>query len=312
MTMPNFFVVGAQKAGTTSLYHYLDQHPEVYMSPAKEPFFFNHEIDSSGRLLKQEFGRRSLSRKPRFANIEEYRALFDGVHNEKAIGEASPLYIYAPGTAARIKRYVPKARIVALLRNPADRAYSAFLYAARIGVEPLTDFAQALQEEEQRIHDNWHYVYRYRDRGFYFGQLNAYFEEFGSENVGVWLYEDLKENPQRVSRSVYRFLGVDDSFVPDTSTKYNPASVPKSGLSRALIKGMNVVLPLAKKIGPSASVRIQDNWTYKVRQLVNKQILTEEPQPLDPKLRAELIEGYREDISRLQGLTGRDLSVWMR
>lgn len=202
--MPNFFVVGAQKAGTTSLYHYLDQHPEIYMSPAKEPFFFDHEIDSSGRLIRQKFGRRSLSRKPRFATIGEYQALFDGVREEKAIGEASPLYIYAPGTAERIKRYVPEARIVALLRNPADRAYSAFLYAVRIGVEPLTDFAQALEDEDRRIRDNWHYVYRYRDRGLYCRQLKAYFDVFGPERIGLWLYEDLKDDPQEISRSVYR------------------------------------------------------------------------------------------------------------
>jgi hypothetical protein len=96
MTMPNFFIVGAQKAGTTSLYHYLDQHPQVFMSPIKEPFFFDHEINPEGEVVRREFeGRRQP---PRFANIEEYRALFEGVGDEKAIGEASPLYIYAPGT----------------------------------------------------------------------------------------------------------------------------------------------------------------------------------------------------------------------
>ena len=110
-TMPNFFVVGAQKAGTTSLYHYLDQHPDVFMSPAKEPFFFDHELDPSGTVIKHEFGRRSLARNPRFANIAEYLTLFEGVQGETAVGEASPLYIYAPGTASRIKRYSPGAKI---------------------------------------------------------------------------------------------------------------------------------------------------------------------------------------------------------
>ncbi len=309
--MPNFFVVGAQKAGTTSLYHYLDQHPQVFMSPAKEPFFFDHEIDSAGKLVPQRFGRRSLSRKPRFANMGEYRALFEGVRDEKAVGEASPLYIYAPGTAERIKRYVPEARIVALLRNPADRAYSAFLYAVRIGVEPLTDFSRVLQEEERRIRDNWHYVYRYRDRGFYYGQLEAYYEAFGPKKVGVWLYEDLREDPQSVSSSVFRFLGVDDSFVPDTSARHNAARVPKNAVSRAIIKGMNGAFPVAKKIIPSSSVRVKDQWDFKVRQLVNSKILAKEPPPLDPTLRAELLEGYREDILRLQDLIGRDLSLWL-
>ena len=311
MTMPNFFVVGAQKAGTTSLYHYLDQHPEVFMSPAKEPFFFDHEIDPAGRLVRQKFGRRSLARKPRFANIEEYQALFDGVRDEKAVGEASPLYIYAPGTARRIERYVPQAKIVAILRNPADRAYSAFLYALRMGVEPLTDFRRVLQEEEQRIRDNWHFVYRYRDRGFYYGQIKSFYEVFGPEKVGVWLYEDLKENPHKVASGVFRFLGVDDSFVPDTSTKHNVARVPKNAVSRAAIKFMNGTFPMVKKIVPSSSVRIKDQWDFKVRQLVNSRLLSEEPAPLDLALRTSLIEDYREDIRRLQGLIGQDLSPWL-
>jgi hypothetical protein len=88
MTMPNFFIVGAQKAGTTSLYHYLNQHPQVYMSPIKEPFFFDHEMDSKGEVVRREFeGHRQP---PRFTNIEEYSTLFEGVRGEKAIGEATP------------------------------------------------------------------------------------------------------------------------------------------------------------------------------------------------------------------------------
>src|SRR5918994_968558 len=210
MTMPNFFIVGAQKAGTTSLYHYLNQHPQIYMSPVKEPFFFDHEINSKGDVVVRGFaGRRQA---PRYANLEEYQALFRGVGGETAIGEASPLYIYAPGTPERIKEYVPEARSVALLRNPADRAYSAYLHALRIGVEPLADFAQALREEEERIRNGWHYVFHYRNRGLYYEQIKRYYEVFGRESVGVWLYDDLKEDPARMVRSVFRFLGVEDTF----------------------------------------------------------------------------------------------------
>ncbi len=310
-TMPNFFVVGAQKAGTTSLYHYLEQHPDVFMSPAKEPFFFDHELDPSGSVIKHEFGRRSLARNPRFANIAEYLTLFEGVRGERAVGEASPLYIYAPGTASRIKQYSPGAKIVAILRNPADRAYSAFLYAVRIGVEPLTDFAQALREEEQRIRDDWHYVYRYRDRGLYHKQLKDYYDVFGPEKVGVWLYEDMREDPLGVSRSVFRFLGVDDAFAPDTSSRHNAARVPKNAFARATIRAMNKAFPVMKRIVPSSSVRVRDQWDHKVRQLVNSRILAADPPSLNPALRAELLEGYKEDISKLQGLIGRDLSPWL-
>ena len=133
ISMPNFFIIGAQKAGTTSLYRYLDQHPEIYFSPFNEPRFFAREINPDGEVVVQRFGGPSRRQPPRLANLDAYRALFRGVEGERAIGEASPTYIYAPGTAERIKKYVPGARAIALLRNPADRAYSPTCMPSRLG-----------------------------------------------------------------------------------------------------------------------------------------------------------------------------------
>jgi hypothetical protein len=307
MTMPNFFIVGAQKAGTTSLYHYLNQHPQVYMSPIKEPFFFDHEMDSKGEVVRREFtGHRQP---PRFTNIEEYSALFEGVRGEKAIGEATPLYIYAPGTPERIERCVPGAKAIALLRNPADRAYSAFLYAVRMGVEPLTDFAQALREEPFRLRNRWHYVFHYRSRGLYYQQLKRYYEVFGRERLGVWLYEDMREDPASVARSVFRFLEVDDTFATDTSSRYNPSGVPASGSARAAMRATDkAVWGLRKFLAPTSSIL---RLAFKMRRVVQSRVLTEPP-PIDPELRAGLVEGYKEDILRLQELIGRDLSRWLR
>jgi hypothetical protein len=307
MTMPNFFIVGAQKAGTTSLYQYLNQHPQVYMSPIKEPFFFDHEMDSKGEVVRREFG--GHRQPPRFNNIEEYSTLFEGVRGEKAIGEATPLYIYAPGTAERIERYVPGAKSIALLRNPADRAYSAFLYALRMGVEPLTDFTQALREEPFRVRNRWHYVFHYRSRGLYYQQLKRYYEVFGRERLGVWLYEDLREDPAGVAQSVFRFLEVDDAFAPDASSKYNPAGVPASGSARAAMKATNrAVWGLRMFLPPTSSIL---PLAFEMRRAVLSRVLTEPP-PIDPELREELLAGYEEEILRLQELIGRDLSTWLR
>jgi hypothetical protein len=300
MTMPNFFVVGAQKAGTTSLYHYLNQHPEVYMSPRKEPFFFDHELNAHGEVVQQKFGGPGDQQAPKYANIRDYEALFAGAKGEKAIGEASPLYIYAPGTAGRIKRYVPEAKLVALLRNPADRAYSAFLHARRIGKEPFRDFGEALRQEEGRIRDNWHYLFHYRNRGLYYAQLERYYEFFEREVIGIWLYEDLRDDPAGVVQSVFRFLGVDDEFVPDTSSRHNPARVPKNEAARVAVKAM--MLPGVGRIFPSAS---------RARRLVEGRIFTKPPS-VDPETRRKLIEGYRADIGLLQEAIGRDLSGWLR
>jgi|SRR5215218_5070943 hypothetical protein len=309
MAMPNFFIVGAQKAGTTSLYHYLAQHPQIYMSPVKEPYFFDHELDSEGRIVKENSENRSQQKGSRFPDFEAYRALFRGVEAETAIGEASTPYIYVSGTAERIERYVPGAKVIAILRNPADRAYSAFSHAVRIGMEPLTDFAQALQEEERRVSENSHLTFHYRNRGFYYGQLQRYYEIFGQERVGIWLYEDLKADPVATTQSIFRFLGVEDTFIPDTSSKHNLSGIPKSGVARFTIKAMDVVAAAFLERFTSAS-RIYPLLS-KTRQLIQSRIVVKPP-PIDPRIRADLIAGYREDILNLQELIGRDLSAWLK
>ncbi|QIN84371.1 sulfotransferase [Rubrobacter tropicus] len=308
MTMPNFFMVGAQKAGTTSLYHYLNQHPQVYMSPVKEPFFFNHEINADHEIVEREFGGPARRRASRFTNLDEYRALFENVTGESAVGEASTLYMYAPGTAGRIKKYASQARVIALLRNPADRAYSSFLHARRLGVEPLAHFSEALRSEEERRRQSWRYVFHYRNLGFYHAQLEPYYELFGQEKVGIFLYEDLRDDPTGVARGVFRLLGVDDGFVPDTSRKHNPSGVPKSRAARAAVKAMDAVAAAFLE-SFSANSRLYP-FASRVRRRAQGLMLAK-PEAMDPEIRAELLDGYEEDILKLEELTGRDLSVWL-
>src|SRR5829696_7711460 len=264
-------------------------------------------MDSKGEVVSREFeGHRQP---PRFTNIEEYSALFEGVRGEKAIGEATPLYIYALGTARRIERYALGSKSIALLRNPADRAYSAFLYAALMGVEPLTDFAQALRQDPFRMRNRWHYVFHYRSRGLYYQQLKRYYEVFGRERRGVWLYEDMREDPASVAQSVFRFLEVDATFAADTSSRYNPAGVPASGSARAAMRATDkAVWVLRKVLAPTSGIL---PLAFKMRRVVQSRVLTDPP-PIDPELREGLVEGYKEDILRLQELIGRDLSTWLR
>ena len=138
MTMPNFLIIGAMKSGTTALYYYLEQHPDIYMSPVKEPNFFSSHKQENAADTVTEFG--------------IYRQLFSGGSGKKAIGEASHSYLYEPGAAAEIRRYIPEAKLIAILRNPIERAYSHFLHMVRSGTEPLDDFARALQEDVVGIH----------------------------------------------------------------------------------------------------------------------------------------------------------------
>jgi hypothetical protein len=290
MTMPNFFIVGAQKAGTTSLYHYLDQHPQIYMSPRKEPHFFEG--------MHSEFRRPGLRNTP-VSGFAEYQALFEGVSGERAIGEASASYLYSLRAPGLIKSSVPDARIIAVLRNPADRAYSNYLHCVQVGREPLGSFAEALQAEESRMRDKWGPLWYYKDKGFYYAQVKRYFDAFGRDRVGVWLHEDLRNDAPGTLGEVFRFLGVDERFVPDASVEYNPSGVPRIG---GLYKGV-------RALTARNPVLVERVLPARVRGYVKGRLFTKPP-PFPPQIREGLIHAYKEDILRLQELIGRDLSAW--
>ena len=182
--MPNFLIIGAAKSGTSAIYHYLKQHPQIYMSPIKEPYFFAFE----GEKLNFQ-GPGLTINESSIKEIESYRNLFQGVSDEVAIGEASTLYLYIPKAPTLIKQYVPNIKLIAILRNPVDRAYSSFMHLIRDQQEPITDFAQALKAEESRIQNNWGFLWRYQDIGFYSVQLKRYFEKFDRSQIKVYLYD---------------------------------------------------------------------------------------------------------------------------
>jgi hypothetical protein len=299
MTMPNFLIIGAGKSGTTSLYHYLKQHPEIYMSPVKEPKFFAVEgktLDFRGPNDEAHMNRKSVT------DLGAYRALFRGVTDEKAIGEASPLYLYSPEAPGRIKHHIPEAKLIAILRNPVDRAFSSYLHCIRDRGEPLKDFAQALGEEETRIENGWGPIWHYKNVGFYSVQLERYFDTFGREQIKVFLYEDLKGDPVGVLQSICRFLEVGDTRLPDLSLKHNISGVPRSRLVHELLNKPNPIKSAFRPLLP-AKLRKRLNLNLTGRNLVRPQ--------LSPEVRKQLIEVYSEDILKLQELIDRDVSYWL-
>ena len=292
MAMPNFLIIGAMKSGTTALYYYLEQHPQIFMSPVKEPnFFCNGEREGSDS--------KSVTR------IGAYRDLFKNVHDEKAIGEASHCYLYEPKAVARIRQYVPDAKLVAILRDPVDRAYSHFLHKVRDGTEPLTDFAQALREEETGAHHDRN-VQDYVGRGRYYEQLKRYFDAFDREQLRVYLYEDLSNAPIDTLQDAFRFLGVDDSFVPDVSLRRNVSGYPKYKVLDDFLRRPSSVKEALKMYLP---VRLRWRLSKAFDYLKTRNL--SEPPAVQPEVRRQLIGVYREDVLKLQVLLGRDLSGWL-
>lgn len=292
MTMPNFLIIGAMKSGTTAFYYYLEQHPQIYMSPVKEPDFFC--IEGQERPDGDSV-----------TDIAAYRDLFKNISGERAIGEASHCYLYEPKAVERIKYYVPGAKLIAVLRNPVDRAYSHFLHMVRNGTEPLSDFARALQEEETGAHQNRKFQ-DYVGRGLYHGQLKRYFDTFDRDQVKVYLYEDLSNSPIATLRDAFRFLGVDNSFVPDVSLRRNVSGHPRYRILDGLLRRPNPVKHTLKIYLP-AKWRWRLSKTFddlKTRNLV-------EPPPIQEEVRRQLIRVYREDVLKLEELIRRDLSGWL-
>jgi len=294
MKMPNFLIIGAQKAGTSALYHYLKQHPQIYMSPVKEPHFFSYDGD------KLDYQGPLKTTTPVITNVEKYSKLFEAAPQGAVIGEASPSYIYGPISAERIQHYIPKAKIIAVLRHPAERAYSNFVHAIRYGNEPIKDFAQALQEEEKRISEKWGFLWHYQRKGFYYEQLKRYFDKFDQEQIRVYLYEDLNSNPIKILKDIFKFLEIDETFTPDVSLRYNVSGIPKNKILRDLEIKLNPLKPVLRHL-------ISDRLRIYIRsKTFNK------PPSLAPEIRRQLIEVYREDILKLQALIQQDLSSWLK
>ncbi len=299
--MPNFIIIGAGKSGTTALYRYLDQHPQVYMSPVKETNFFALEgkrADFRDPSAPQRINSWSVTQ------LEDYEALFDGASGETALGEASPLYLYDARAPGRIQHYVPDAKLIAVLRNPAERAHSAFTHLVRDGLEPYADFGRALAQEDQRVADHWSWIWHYKRMGFYYEQLKRYFDTFGRDQISVYLYEDLKADPTNVVVDIFRSLGVDPQFRPDTSVQFNRSGVPKSkALHSFLMRSSPLKAPIKRLIPTAVRKRL-------VADLRNRNL--REPPRLSSEMRLRLTEEYREDILGLQDLIQRDLTGWLK
>jgi hypothetical protein len=294
MPLPNFLILGSAKCGTTALHHYLRQHPQVYMPSHKESNFFMFEGEGFrfNGPLDFEF---------EVTTLEAYEKRFHPEPEEVAIGEASPWYLYSPRAAENIHHRIPEAKLIAVLRNPADRAFSSYLHVVREGRENLS-FEEGLLAEEERIARGWEFIWHYRRAGFYTAQIERYLGLFPRERMRIYLYDDLLEDPARLMKDIYEFLGVDAEYAVDTSTRYNATGVPKNRLLGKLLLHQHPLKPVARRLLP-------EPLRCRLSELVNNRLL-EKPSP-DAEVYAGLKRGYKAEVLALQGLIGRDLSAWL-
>jgi hypothetical protein len=237
--------------------------------------------------------------------LQRYQALFRGAGAAVAVGESSDLYLCSPEAPARIRHYVPHVKLIAILRNPVDRAYSGYRYLVRDGREPLGSFEEALDAEAARVAANWEPIWFHARRGFYAAQLKRYFELFDRSQIRVYTYDEFVGSPLGVLRDIYRFLEVEESFVPDLSLRHNVSGTPRSRLLHAVLARPSAVKDAVKPLVPAPLRR-------RIRAvLMHRNIVPDGPK-LAQKTRERLIHMYRDDVLELQSLTGRDLSGWLR
>lgn len=305
MTLPNFIIIGAAKSGTTSLYSYLNQHPQVFVSSKKEPNFFafkDLELPPfsgpvNSRILYEKIYKYSIT------DIERYRALFREVSDEKAIGEASVRYLYFPQAAARIKKYIPRVKLIVILRNPINRLYSHYLMMKeKYNLEPLS-LAKALEQENERIRNNWGWDWHYTQLGMYYRQLKCYLDLFEREQIKIFLYEDFCLDPVGVVQDICRHIGVDCSFIPDMSKRSKESGISRNHSLNHLLNEPNLTRSSFKKVLPKPVY----NWIVSYGNRWNRIPIV----PMATEIRQALKSVFREDIVKLQSLIHRDLSAWL-
>lgn len=298
--LPNFLIVGAAKSGTSSLHNYLNQHTEVFMPSynkqgmkVKEPRFLIKDLVEH-RLHNGVW------------SWEEYKSLFEEVKDEKAIGESSVLYLYYYEHAIKNikKRLSEEVKIIIMLRNPADRAYSAFQHVSR-GFQEEHSFEKALELEEGRLerNDTLTPMVMYKDMGLYYKMVKAYLDAF--ENVHIILYDDLKDKTDEVLQGVYQFLGIDKHQVIDSVSRHNVGGKRwKSKTFKQLFMKNN---PLKWAIKPILPKKVRKGVRDK---LVN--ISTQTVVPMQFETRKMLNLFFKEDVQQLANLLNKDLTHWTK
>lgn len=302
---PDFFIVGAPKCGTTAMDSFLSQHPDIFIPEAKELQFFGSDIQ-----MKETFVRS----KERFnVNQDSYRSYFDGVRDEKRIGESTVWYLYSKLAAEEIKAYNPQANIIIMLRNPVDMMYSLhrqYLYDLN---EDIEDFAEALDAESARKEGGtipnesfWRDALYYRELASFTEQVERYIQTFGREKVHFILFDEIQRDISGTYRKLLNFLQIDPDFEANFST-VNPSKTFRNKWLHELSvnppKWFQVMIaPLLR----NSAIRSALKATVKA---VNTK--KQSYPPIDPHLRQQLLGEFAQEIEALGKLIQRDLSGWM-
>lgn len=302
---PNFLIIGAPRAGTTSLFRYLGRHEQIFLPHLKEPHYFTFVDRQPGFCGPRD---PDTINKDAVTSIYSYLDLFSSWNGQRCIGEASTSYLHMAGAAKNIYEFNPNMKIIAILRDPVERAYSDYLYVQKEGGETTGHFLEALEEEAMGKRKDWWHG-RYICAGAYFTNLMRYYELFREEQIQVIFFEDLSLNPQDVIREVCQFLGLHHEPENMVDRAHNQAGRPRSAFLHALYQSIS---------RPHAAKDILlKSWLPEIlRKKFRRQIL--EPlhnlnikkEQLSRADRQVALKYFEKEIALTEGFLHRDLSAW--
>jgi sulfotransferase family protein len=302
MALPDFFVAGAPKAGSTALHAALARHPSLYMSAVKEPKFFLSDGPpptrggpGDVRTYKEHVWQRA-----------DYEALFDPATAGQLRGESTPFYLYDRAAQQRIRAMIPGAKLIAVLRDPIERAHSNWTHLWSAGLDPIDDFVAACGEEQRRIDAGWADFWHYTALGRYGEQLAHLYEVFPREQVFVFRYRTLLEQPAQVLDQICAFLGVPQGVLAEVPrenvTAHPQVTLRHRALSRVL------------RAGAAASTVLPGKTEAAVVGALERRLQQDAPprQPLTWEERQALIPAFAADVRLLEGVTGESFSDWLQ
>lgn len=302
MNKPNFLIVGGAKCGSTSLYHYLNQHPEVFMPVNKEPNYFVREYQLEMNSLCPSYN--IDMQRMVFETVEYYNLFRDVKINQQAIGEASVTYLFKPEYAIpKIQKELENPKIIIILRNPIKRAFSHYSYACELGFEHLS-FEDAISIEKSRLEDHWSSTFAYISQGMFYNQVEAYLNSF--ENVHILLLDDFLKDRQFEIKKIYKFLEVSDDFINTFGEEFNSSGIPRN---KFVHKHLVHNTTLKKHIKRLLNRVLNDDVLRKINRKVRS--INQRGKMVLSDSQTDLVRNiYSQEISRLSKLIGRDLTHW--
>jgi len=297
--VPDFLIIGAAKSGTTAMFEYMQENPEVFLTDPKEPHYYALAGTTpafTGPGDAESINRWSVTERG------AYSALYASASSGQTMGEASVSTLYLPGAAERLAEEAPDAKLICVLRDPADRAFSGYSFMRTRTWEPLDEFAAALADEERRIAAGWHHIWHYASMGFYGRQLERFLAVFPQDQLLVLNHEFLRSDPSACMARVYDFIGVRPCGISRTPAPHRSGE-PRS---RALSKVITTHHPLKKLVAPLIPISAR----ARLRNAVQKRNVVKQSYP--DEVRAVLIERFVADMELLESLTDIDTESWRR